>query len=505
MVDHSKLNPKKTNYKAVGPRLKKVLVVVFGLFALLVVNSVYLVSVTVAGTKYQNWFYLNMFLLHLVLGLAIVVPVIAFGIGHIRNTRNRKNRRAVRVGYVLFSVALLLLATGIVLMRMEAFGFRLEVNDPLLRRGAYWMHVVCPLVAVWLCIIHRLAGPRIRWRTGLTWAGVAAIFAIGMLILQTQDPRAWNRTGPESGTQYFFPSLARTSSGDFIPARVLKNDDYCKECHTAVHESWSQSAHKFSSFNNPVYAFSVKQTREAMMARDGTVQGSRFCAGCHDPVPFFSGAFDDPKFDDPNYDLASDSMAQAGITCTTCHAISHINSPRGNSDFTIDEPVHYPFTFSKSPFLKWVNRQLVKAKPEFHKATFLKPLHRSTEFCGSCHKVHLPVELNAYKWLRGQNHYDAFWLSGVSGHGITSFYYPPKAQENCNGCHMPLIEVGDAPNFAARVRDDSGASKTLDHMFPSANTALAHLLPSQVPDAAANFEAHRRFEEGVMRLDLFGI
>ena len=26
-------------------------------------------------------------------------------------------------------------------------------------------------------------------------------------------------------------------------------------------------------------------------------------------------------------------------------------------------------------------------------------------------KVHLPEELNHYKWLRGQNHYDSFLLS----------------------------------------------------------------------------------------------
>ena len=51
----------------VGPRLKKLLFVVFGLFALLAVNSVYLVSVTAleaaTGRTYQNWFYLVMFLL----------------------------------------------------------------------------------------------------------------------------------------------------------------------------------------------------------------------------------------------------------------------------------------------------------------------------------------------------------------------------------------------------------------------------------------------------------
>ena len=49
--------------------------------------------------------------------------------------------------------------------------------------------------------------------------------------------------------------------------------------------------------------------------------------------------------------------------------------------------------------LKFINQQLVKAKPEFHKQTFLKPFHKTAEFCGACHKVHLPEELNKYKWL----------------------------------------------------------------------------------------------------------
>ena len=44
-------------------------------------------------------------------------------------------------------------------------------------------------------------------------------------------------------------------------------------------------------------------TADGETCDDGNVQGSRFCAGCHDPVPFFSGAFDDPKFDDPSFDL----------------------------------------------------------------------------------------------------------------------------------------------------------------------------------------------------------
>lgn len=491
---------------AVGPRLARVLAVVFALFALLVVNSIYLASVTVAGTRYQGWFYLVMFLAHLVLGLLIVVPTITFGLVHLRTSWNRPNRRAVRVGLALFTTALVLLATGFVLMRVDAFGHRLEINAPVARSIAYWLHVLTPVVAAWLFVLHRLAGRRIRWRIGLAWAVVAAVFAGGLLLLHSHDPRAWNVEGPKTGERYFFPSLARTTTGNFIPERTLTNDAYCRDCHADIHDQWSHSVHRFSSFNNPPYLFSVKGTRKAMMERDGDVQGSRFCAGCHDPVPFLSGAFDDPKFDDPEYDLAADPSAQAGITCSVCHAITHVNSVRGNGDYTIDEPTHYPFAFAENGFLRWVNRQLVKAKPEFHKATFLKPeIHRSTEFCGTCHKVHLPPELNAYKWLRGQDHQSAFLLSGVSGHGITSFYYPPKAEENCNGCHMPLREVSDRPNFSARARDDSGLPKTLDHQFPSANTAIPHLMRGVLADADGAIAAHREFLEGVMRVDLFGL
>ena len=468
----------------------------FGLFALLVVNSVYLVGIRVlglsTGESYENWFYLTMFLAHLVLGLVIILPIIAFGFLHMRRVHDHPNRRAVKAGYALFIAAIVVLATGMVLVRIDGI---IDIRDPAFRSVAWWLHVVVPLLVIWLFILHRLAGRRIKWGVGLSWGGVAAVFAVVMLTMQSQDPRKWNVEGNPAGDQYFFPSLARTVSGDFIPASVLDNDEYCLKCHADIHDSWMHSVHRFSSFNNPVYLASVTETRDVAMERDGNVAASRFCAGCHDPVPFFSGAFNDPE-----YDMEFDPTAHAGITCTVCHGITHVNSPRGNSDYTIDEPPHYPFTFTDNPLLQWVNQQLVKAKPEFHKKTFLKPLHQSEMFCGTCHKVHLPEELNHYKWLRGQDHQDAFRLSGVSGHGITSFYYPPIAQVNCNTCHMPLMASED---FGAARRDDSGQLKVHDHMFPSANTAIPRLVDMPRPEEA--IAKHQEFLEGVMRLDLFAI
>lgn len=482
----------------IGPRagLWWLLWVSLALFALLIVNSVYLVGIRVlglsTGESYEDWFYMTMFLSHLVLGLAIILPIIAFGLLHMRRVHDHPNRRAVAAGYSLFIASIIVLGTGVVLVRIEGL---IDIRNPAMRSAAWWLHVLVPLVVIWLFILHRLAGRRMRWKLGLAWAGVAAVFAVVMLSLQSQDPRKWNVVGNPAGDTYFFPSLARTVSGDFIPAAVLDNDEYCLKCHGDIHDTWMHSVHRFSSFNNPVYLASVTETRQVAMDRDGDVAASRFCAGCHDPVPFFSGAFNDP-----NYDMLSDPTASAGITCTACHGITHINSPRGNGDYTIDEPPHYPFTFSDNSFLQWVNQQLVKSKPEFHKKSFLKPLHQDDLFCGTCHKVHLPEELNHYKWLRGQDHQDTFRLSGVSGHGVSSFYYPKVAEVNCNDCHMPLMASDD---FGAAVRDDSGTRTVHDHMFPSANTAMPRLV--DMPDPEDAIKKHQAFLEGVMRVDLFGI
>ena len=133
-----------------------------------------------------------------------------------------------------------------------------------------------------------------------------------------------------------------------------------------------------------------------------------------------------------------------------------------------------------------------------HKKTFLKDFHKSAEFCSTCHKVHLPYELNHYKeFLRGQNHYDPYLLSGVSGHGARSFYYPEKAVQNCSGCHMPLQESSD---FGARLFADAKRPSIHNHLFPSANTGLAWLKNS--PETVAS---HQEFLKGKLRVDIFGV
>ncbi len=476
---------------AIGPRLKALLFVIFIAFAFLGATGAYLTTIRVLEWQYaprvfQNQFSLWMFATHLLVGAALVLPFLFFGFVHLATARHRKNRVAIRLGIMLFISGIAVCLTGLALIQFDVLP-QLPTHS-LGRWIVYGLHVATPVLAVGLYVLHRRAGPRIKWKWGYAWAGVVAVFIGAMIVLHSQDPRKWYAKGSPEGEKYFEPSKARTLDGNFIPETVLMKDEYCLQCHADIYNSHIHSVHKFSSFNNPAYLFSVRETRKT-----AGIRASRWCAGCHDPVPFFSGKFDDPNFDDVN-----DPTAKAGITCTVCHAITNVNSRIGNADYTIEYPLHYPFAYSDNPALQWFNRQIVKAKPEFHKRTFLKDFHRTEKFCSTCHKVGVPMEVNHYKeFLRGQNHNDPFILSGAFG-GARSWYYPPTAKASCADCHMPLHASQD---FGSRDFDGSGVRKGHLHNFPGANTAIPDLLhfPEQV-------EMQTKFlQNKQLRIDIFGL
>jgi len=73
--------PRKKYVRAVGPRLRILLLCIFGLVAVLAANSIYLGAITCLewlkgdpNVTYQNWFYMVMFGTHLGLGLLLVLP-----------------------------------------------------------------------------------------------------------------------------------------------------------------------------------------------------------------------------------------------------------------------------------------------------------------------------------------------------------------------------------------------------------------------------------------------
>jgi tetratricopeptide (TPR) repeat protein len=281
----------------------------------------------------------------------------------------------------------------------------------------------------------------------------------------------------------FFPSSADTNVGRTIPANFFMTSTTCARCHKDIYDQWNSSAHHFSSFNNQWYRKSIEYMQDVVGTRP-----SKWCAGCHDHAVFFNGRFDRPikeQIDTPE--------AQAGLACTSCHSISHVGSTMGQGDFVIEYPPLHDFAASDNRFLQFAHDRLLLFDPEPHKKTFLKPFHReqTPEFCSSCHKVHLDVPVNAYRWFRGFNDYDNWQASGVSGEGARSFYYPPRSQK-CADCHMPLVKSNDPAAKNGMVKS---------HRFPAANTAL----PFVNGDAEQLRVVQQFLQDGQISVDVLGL
>jgi tetratricopeptide (TPR) repeat protein len=446
-------------------RLYTILLVPLGLIA---ANSIYLVSFT----KYSS-FFMAMLLLHLSLGLLLSVPFFLFAATHAKRMIRMKNLRAKYAGLAIASLAILVTVTGL-LMTFKGATIR---NRPI-----YFAHVFASPAALVAFILHRRAhSHKMAFKKLFAWGGaVAGVLGAMAVVHLTEKPpqRVVNRGGD---TQYFLSSAETFDQGLLDPARLSANS-YCQECHPKSFERWARSAHHFSSFNNPFYRRSV----ELMADRVGR-EKTKWCAGCHDPVVLFSGKMGKATLHKFTYD---DFEAQQGLTCMSCHSIVQIKDVSGNGSYVIEESKQYPFAFSRNRALHELNKLLIRMEPSLHRQTFLKPFHRTPEFCSACHKVALLPPMNDYKWMRGQDHYDSWQDSGVSGFAVRSFYDPP-APKACRDCHLPPYPSDEFGSRGGFVHD---------HAFPAANTALPAVRGDREMQGLTE-----KFLKGSLTADIFAI
>ena len=281
----------------------------------------------------------------------------------------------------------------------------------------------------------------------------------------------------------FFPSSAGTTGRGVIPAGFFLASASCGRCHQDIYDQWNSSMHHFASFNNQWYRKSIEYMQDVIGTRP-----SKWCAGCHDHALLFSG-----RFDQPVKDQIETPEAQAGLGCTSCHAIANVHGTMGQGGFEIEYSPLHDLAASPNRLLRAAHDTLLDLAPRTHREAFIKPFHReqAAEFCSSCHKVHLDQPVNAYRWLRGFNDYDNWQASGVSGEGARSFYYPAQPQ-TCTGCHMPRVKSNDPAAKDGTVRS---------HRFAAANTAV----PFVNRDAAQMEAVHDFLQDGQVSLDVFGI
>ena len=422
-------------------------------------------------------FYLANVLLHIVLGLGLLLALWVWRVEAVRSFRKHA-RAATAVLSVAGALGVLLCFIGATRPNLWAvavhgsLGFAGGVLTWIYARKL-WPGFAKALAVALLVALAMPAGSRLRlrWfpRTG------------DRIVNPTTAPVSMEYEGAGSESP-FFPSSAQSNTGDLIPSDFFLDSKVCGECHEDIYEQWNSSMHHFSSFNNQFYRKSIEYMQEVT----GGVEASKWCAGCHDHAMFFNG-----QFERPVKEQIDTTEALAGLGCMSCHSITRVSDTMGNGGFTITYPPLHEMSKSGNPVIKTIHDYFVNTAPAAHRQAFMKPFMRldKAEFCATCHKVHLDVPVNDYRWFRGFNEYDNWQASGVSGQGARSFYYPEQPAD-CTDCHMPLVKSDDPGNIDGYVHS---------HRFPAANTAVPYVNRDE-----EQLRVTKEFlEDGIVSVDIF--
>ncbi len=432
-----------------------------------------------------------MVLLHTGVGLIFLFPYLWYQWKHWVEYKDRPWNEFVITGYIGMAATTVAIISGVVLTWQAVFtthitGFwkNIHIVSTFVLIASVIPHIVLIIfrdkkvkekteIAISKSSVQKRFGFNSFYLLGVQFAFVGLfMFAYSSLKLYTEIPDDYlYHHGADSP---FFPSLATTSHGKLIDAELLGGSASCgtSGCHSEIYAEWEVSAHRYSA-EDPFF----RVIQQAMGEQKGAVS-ARYCAGCHDPIGLFAGSAN--LYAD---DLTNRIGLTEGVSCISCHAITEADV-QGNADFVIEAPERYMFELHDGKVAKWVSDFLIRAYPQHHIDSFRRPLYKTSEYCGACHKQFIDEHVNDVGWVQLQNQYDQWRKS----HWYTE--KDPFKTVECRECHMPLIpsmdpSSGDATDYN-RTPDD-GMHRS--HRFLGANQYVPTLL--NLPDA----ETHVRMIE----------
>lgn len=547
--------------------LQRLLWIALALAGFMVADTIYLVLVRLAdrvglepfalGASSLPRFYQALLLAHTGAGLLLAAVMAAFLVAHLPKVWPRYHARAVWTGASYATFGLTLAASGLFITSEAASqgnsrAWWLHSGMAVLAVAGYWVHrrvshtppaaarfarflAAAAAASLALFVVHGAEAVHTSRSREAPGAGASVAGGVdrdaAALLHGDFGPSGWVPTGAAPPESPFFPSPVTTTTGRLLPPGFLAPDDSdaepetvraeadargfvletrigagdCARCHQDIVNQWSESAHRFASFNNPFYEATIRSMRfestesnrwiERHLASAGEAGGdvgrskSKWCAGCHDPVLLLGGTM--------TSEIDRGSLeAQAGLTCLACHAIDRIHDLTGNGNYNIADRSEDPYVFASSPRGspgRFLHDAALKARPAPHAARMLKPFFREAAYCATCHKVGLTEPVNGYRWLRGQNEFDNWDDSGVSLNAARTFYLPPERRV-CQDCHMPPepAPLGDLAAEGGMVRS---------HRFLAANTALPFLRGDDA--ALRRIEDYLRADK--LRIDIFAV
>jgi hypothetical protein len=429
-------------------------------------------------------------LVHTVIGIVFTIPVLAYLVSHVKTYWDYPLTHVKFTGWASGAIALVCMASGVVLTWEAEFGTRISYAWRLAHQLTTFGLVafLAPhLVAVWLrerkpsavaasettpalvpSAAPLLATLRVHLRRAgyvcagglLLTAGVCAAFRpVGM---KNDFPAGYEMDPYGSGP--FAPSLAKTKSGGAYDSRSFAGSESCGTtgCHQQIYEEWQPSAHRYAAVDA-----GFQKIQSVMAAQNGPVS-TRYCGGCHDPISLFSGT----------KNIGVDNLTalpgiHEGISCVSCHAIDQTDV-KGNANYVVRQPDRYAFELRDGALAKNVSDFMLRAYPQHHVDSLSHRMFKTPEFCAACHKQFIDKEVNKVGWVQLQNQYDN-WRTSRWNH-------PGEANKTleCRECHMPLVDskdpaAGDTADYN-RTADDH---KHRSHRFLGANQYIpkVHDLP----------------------------
>ena len=411
---------------------------------------------------------------HTVVGVLMVVPAALYLIYHWLLRYRGKFNHYQLLGYLSAASLALLFVSGFVLTWQAAFGDRIaylwdqvHLITGLLFVFAFLAHTVM----LWVRPLNAPEATAVMKRAKRSFA-VQCGTLVFVLTAAHAASAAWHRAAPVHNqfpddyswkfgkNRPFAPSLVRTANNWAYDPATLAGSASCgtSGCHSEILAEWRPSAHRYASSD---VAF---QAVQRLMLADTGAESTRYCAGCHDPIALFSG------HKNVNVEGLTSVGADEGVSCVVCHSIVRTDV-RGNADYTVAQPVRYVGERKAGAVNKWISDFLIRAYPEQHKRSFARPLYKTGEYCGACHKQFIDEEVNRIGWVQLQNQYDNWRKSRWYHEGNTT------RTTTCRECHMPLQastdpSAGDSGDYNRSASD----GKHRSHRFLGANQVMPVLL-----------------------------
>lgn len=415
--------------------------------------------------------------IHTAIGLVVIIPYIIYQLRHWLSYRNNKLTQHKLTGYLAMGTAVAAAVSGLVLTYEAVFMTRINYlwdQIHVVATFAFLFSIVPHIGLLILRDFKNIKGEKLKPVANAQKVfGLRILFVLAILIgivalfVYAYNPVKYNNKFPADyqfmygKNKPFEPSLAMTSDGQAIDAKLLGNSKSCASsgCHSEIGKEWEANAHRYSAMDP---AFRVVQ--HAMAVEKGPAS-TRYCGGCHDPISLLSGSknLDDKTLTNP---IGQDE----GISCVSCHSVSKVDV-KGNAQYEITKPVPYMFEMENGKTAKFLSDFLIRAYPQYHVESFNRTLLKTPEFCGSCHKQFIDKQVNGVGTVQLQNQYDN-WRKSHWNH-------PGQAVKTieCRECHMPLVSTFDPANGdSLDYNRTPGDNMHRSHRFLGGNQLMPALL-----------------------------